>query len=105
MADISVDELARWRAERTDFAILDIREAWELQMSSLPEAAHVPMRSVASDPSVVPRDRDVVLVCRSGSRTGMLADHLEALGFGNVFSLEGGMNEWARRIDPSMKQY
>ena len=105
MADITVDELVRWRAERTDFTILDVREPWELEMSSLPEATNLPMRQVAGDTSVVPRDRDVVLICRSGSRTDMLADHLGRLGFTNIFSLTGGLNEWARRIDPSMRQY
>ncbi|MDQ2992770.1 MAG: rhodanese-like domain-containing protein [Candidatus Eremiobacteraeota bacterium] len=105
MAEITCDELARWRSERSDFAIIDVREPWELQMSSLADATNVPMRQLAGDTSVVPQDRDVVLICRSGSRTDMLAEHLGTLGFTNIYSLEGGLNEWARRIDTSMKQY
>ncbi len=105
MATITCDELARWRSERTDFAIFDVREPWELEIAALPDATNLPMRQLASDTGVVPRDRDVVLICKSGGRTDMLADHLGTLGFTNIYSLEGGLNEWARRIDTSMKQY
>jgi rhodanese-related sulfurtransferase len=103
--NIIPEELARWRTERSDFAIFDVREAWELEQSSLPDATHIPMQQLAADTGVVPRDRDVVLICRSGGRSDMLADHLGTLGFTNIYSLEGGLNEWARRIDPSMKRY
>ena len=82
--EISPGELARWRAERSDFAIFDVREAWELEQSSLPGAIHIPMQQLAADTSVLPRDRDVVLICRSGGRTDMLADHLDEALLGSA---------------------
>ena len=85
--------------------IVDVREQWELEFSHLPDAKNITMATVIQNPQLIPKDRDVVLVCRVGSRTGRLAEWLENAGYTNIFSLDGGMNEWVRRFEPSMREY
>jgi len=44
-------------------------------------------------------------MCRSGNRSGSACELLEKEGFTNVANLKGGINEWARKIDPSLPIY
>jgi rhodanese-related sulfurtransferase len=48
---------------------------------------------------------EIIVICRSGSRSGKACEMLEENGFSNVANLKGGMNEWALKIDPSLPQY
>lgn len=105
MSDISVEELARRRGVDADLTIVDIREPWEIEICSLPEAQLIPLRAIAADPSLIPRDREVVLVCHAGGRSDQLATFLTARGYDRVRSLRGGLDQWAIDIDPSMTRY
>jgi rhodanese-related sulfurtransferase len=63
------------------------------------------MRTLASDPTLIPQDREVVLVCHVGGRSDHLAAYLTARGYANVRSLRGGVEAWASEIDPTMARY
>jgi rhodanese-related sulfurtransferase len=105
LSDISVEELARRRGVDADLTIVDIREPWEIEICSLPEAQTISLRTIAADPSLIPRDREVVLVCHAGGRSDQLATFLIARGYDRVRSLRGGLDQWAIDIDPSMTRY
>ncbi len=53
----------------------------------------------------VPRDVPVVVYCRSGSRSATVVRWLENDGYTNAVNLAGGINAWAREIDPSVLIY
>lgn len=72
---------------------LDVREPGEWQAGRIPGAVHMPMREVAHRASELPRDRELIAVCRSGSRSGRVARALEQAGY-RVANLEGGMKAW-----------
>lgn len=105
MTDITVEELARRRREGEAITVIDIREPWEVAICSLPDAIAIPMATLAADPARIAPDREVVLVCHAGGRSDRLAAMLVARGYTNVRSLRGGIDEWARTIDPSMARY
>jgi rhodanese-related sulfurtransferase len=55
--------------------------------------------------SEIPLDRDVIVYCHTGVRSGQATQFLRGVGYRRVWNLEGGIAEWAERIDPGMAQY
>ena len=105
MSDITVEELARRRAADDAPMLVDIREPWEVKICALPDSKTIPMRTLAADPSLIPNDREVVLICHAGGRSDHLAAFLTAHGYGNARSLRGGLDAWAVHVDPTMERY
>lgn len=85
--------------------LIDVREAWELDIARLPQALHVPMAEVPARLADIGRDRDVVVMCRSGGRSLNVARYLEAQGYPSVANLSGGILAWQRDVDPSLATY
>ncbi len=79
-----------------------MREPDETAVSVLPEALCVPMDTLPDRLSELPKDRDIVVVCRSGARSGACTRFLLDQGFVRVKNLRGGMIGWARTVDPSL---
>jgi rhodanese-related sulfurtransferase len=75
--------------------LLDVRELDEWEAGHAPEAHHLPMMEVPARMAEVPTDADVVVVCRSGGRSGQVVSYLQGNGWGNVRNLDGGMHAWA----------
>jgi len=53
----------------------------------------------------LPRDREIVVHCRSGARSAMVVKRLREKGFERVFNLRGGLLAWAEEVDPSLETY
>jgi rhodanese-related sulfurtransferase len=75
--------------------LLDVREPDEWAAGHAPGAHHMPMMEVPARMAEVPTDADVVVVCRSGGRSGQVTSYLMGNGWDNVRNLEGGMQSWA----------
>ncbi len=76
--------------------LIDVRESYEFKASHIEGAHLIPLGSLASHLVEVPRDRPVVLVCRSGSRSAYAIAFLRKQGYTNVENMTGGMNAWSR---------
>jgi DMSO/TMAO reductase YedYZ molybdopterin-dependent catalytic subunit/glyoxylase-like metal-dependent hydrolase (beta-lactamase superfamily II) len=74
--------------------LLDVREPTEWQAQRAPDALLIPMGQVCDRHDQLPRDRRIVVVCRSGGRSAAITDSLLAAGFDAV-NLAGGMCAWA----------
>lgn len=88
-----------WVAAHHDAArMIDVREAEELvsELGHIEGVEHVPLGLVPSAASTWDRSAPLVLVCRSGGRSGKAALQLGAMGFTRVASMRGGMMEWNR---------
>ncbi len=85
--------------------LVDVRESEELQISRFPSATHIPMGEIPGRVEELAEDGDLVIVCRSGARSGQVAAYLLSLGFTQVRNLETGINGWARTVDPSLPLY
>jgi molybdopterin/thiamine biosynthesis adenylyltransferase/rhodanese-related sulfurtransferase len=87
--------------------VVDVREADELAIVALPGAVHVPVREFGSGrvPDAVPRDRPVVLLCKSGVRSARALRVLRDAGWDDARHLEGGITAWVRDVDPSLPSY
>jgi molybdopterin/thiamine biosynthesis adenylyltransferase/rhodanese-related sulfurtransferase len=84
--------------------LLDVREPHEADISSI-GGTLIPKDVVRQRLNEVPHDVPVVVYCRSGSRSATVVRWLEDDGYSNVVNLAGGINAWAREIDPSIMIY
>jgi rhodanese-related sulfurtransferase len=75
--------------------LLDVREPDEWEAGHAPEAHHLPMMEVPARMGEVPTDTEVVVVCRSGGRSGQVVSYLMNNGWDNVRNLDGGMRSWS----------
>lgn len=77
-----------------DMFVLDVREADEWTAGHASSAVHVPMMEIPVRLDEVPRDRDVLVVCRVGGRSAQVVAFLQAQGYDRAVNLEGGMFAW-----------
>ena len=75
--------------------LLDVREPDEWTAGHAPGAHHLPMMEVPARIAEIPADTEVVVVCRSGGRSGQVVSYLMGNGWDNVRNLDGGMQAWA----------
>lgn len=85
--------------------LVDIREDWELAIASLEQAVHIPMGELPDRMEELPRDRDIVLLCRSGMRSAQVTRFLQQEGYERVWNLAGGILAWSEQLDPSLTPY
>ncbi len=85
--------------------LIDVREPWELDICHLDGAAHIPMRRIPGALAQIDAARPVVVVCHHGIRSQQVALYLEHHGFQQVLNLRGGIDAWARDVDPGMATY
>lgn len=86
-----------WVAEHFDeVRVIDVRERNELvgQLGYIAGVEHVPLGQLADASKDWDRDDKIVVLCRSGGRSGRAARALESTGFGRVASMAGGMIKW-----------
>lgn len=107
MQELQVTELARWLSDdaRQRPILLDVREPWEVAIAKLPGSVHIPMRELGARIDEVARDRPVVCVCHHGRRSLQVAHYLANNGFGPIYNLTGGIDAWAREVDPGCPSY
>jgi adenylyltransferase/sulfurtransferase len=102
--DITPQELSQQLAGGADVVLVDVREPYEWNAGHIDGALHIPMNQVPQRLAEIPKDRDVVMICRSGGRSGHVQQHLlQQQGYTRVKNLTGGMQGWAREVDPSMR--
>lgn len=103
--EISPAELAERLKDGRPVCLLDVREAVEQQISNLPGARNIPLMNLPAMLSDLDRGTEIVVYCRTGVRSARAADLLLKEGFKNVKNLRGGINAWAREVDPDMMVY
>ena len=99
------EELARKLDEGETVVVLDVREAWEVDLGTLPNTLWIPLDELAARIEEVPTDREVVCVCHHGVRSAFAARALAAAGHPRVFNLRGGVDRWHREVDGDFPTY
>ena len=80
--------------DREDVVVLDVREQWEYDEGHIPGVTLIPMGEVANRLAEIPTDKEVIVTCRSGNRSGQVTDFLRQQGFDNVHNMDGGILAW-----------
>lgn len=103
---ISVQGLAEKLAQGEDIFLLDVRERPEYELCHLEGAILIPVGMIPNNRKRIPTDRPVVVYCHHGIRSANVAQYLYTQdGLTNLYNLEGGINAWARDIEPEMAVY
>jgi sulfur-carrier protein adenylyltransferase/sulfurtransferase len=103
--DITAGELSERLKKLEPLHLIDVREPHELEISSLEGAQLIPLGQMAARLSELDSAREIVLFCKSGTRSTRALELLSSAGFRKVKNLKGGINAWAREVDPSLPVY
>lgn len=105
MKEITVKELKEKIDNGDAFQLIDVRESHERAFTNI-GGDHIPMGKIMSSVDKIDRDKDVVVYCRSGSRSGQVVGFLETqYKINNLFNLKGGILAWSEEIDAEIKKY
>jgi rhodanese-related sulfurtransferase len=107
MKQIRPADLSVWLADaqRPKPLLLDVREPWEFETCNIAGSLHIPMAQVSARAGEVDSEADVVVICHHGGRSMQVAMFLERNGFSRVHNLAGGVDAWAKTVDPAMPVY
>jgi len=79
---------------KNNHVLIDVRTPGEFKSGHVAKAKNIPLNTISKKMSSIPKDKTVVLICRSGSRSGMAARQLANAGYENVINLKGGVMRW-----------
>jgi adenylyltransferase/sulfurtransferase len=92
---MTVEELLAWRVRQVPHVLIDVREPSEHAVDCIERATLMPLGSLASTIDALPRDRPVVVHCRTGARSARAVAMLRAKGI-DARNLAGGIEAWRR---------
>lgn len=85
--------------------VLDVRNPNEFAICRIPGTTLVPLPELPSRLGEVPRDREVIVHCKSGMRSAKAIEFLKQQGYTKLVNLTGGILAWADTVDPGMTRY
>jgi rhodanese-related sulfurtransferase len=111
--EINVNELSQKLQSDEKFILLDVRELTELDYAKLTDSRLevTPMSQLAREgtkalsESAQSQDATIYVLCHHGNRSGQVTAWLAQQGWNNIFSVRGGIDEYARKIDSSIGFY
>ena len=103
--ELSPAELKQRLDEREPLVLLDVRQDWETRLCKLDNALHIPIEEIELRTEELDPAAEIVVYCHQGVRSAAVAEYLRSLGFAKVRNLAGGLDAWARTVDPSMRRY
>ena len=80
-----------------DVVVIDVREPWEYNEGHIPGVKLIPLGTLPNRMNEIPKDKTVILTCRSGNRSGQAFRFLREQGFDNVHNMEGGILAWEKQ--------
>lgn len=87
-----------------DLFILDVREPIEYEIANI-GGALIPQGEVPERLAEIDPEREIVVFCRSGQRSQVIAEFLQAAGYPRVANVAGGILAWSEEIDPSVYEF
>jgi rhodanese-related sulfurtransferase len=104
--EISAGQVQSMRKRAEVFTLLDVREPWELAKASMEGSKIIPMGEVTTraQEELNPEEH-IVVVCHHGVRSLTVTSWLRQQGFEKAQSMRGGIDGWARTVDPKVPLY
>ena len=85
--------------------LLDVREPWEVALAAISGSVCIPLHEIPARWKELDAKSEIIVMCKVGGRSQRVAEFLSAQGFGQVSNLRGGIDAWARDVDPSVVAY
>lgn len=98
-------EALQQRLRDGDIRVLDIRPAADRALAPFPGAHEVLDEDSLPHLAALPKDTSLAFLCHHGNSSQQAAEHFRGLGFRRLFNVEGGIDAWSQRIDPSVARY
>ena len=106
MPEMTVTELKQRMDAGDDIQLIDVREADEVAIASIPNAIHIPLGQVLARASEIDPARETVIHCKMGGRSARAIEALKRSGHeGNLINLKGGITAWSNEVDPTVPKY
>lgn len=105
MKTLSPEQFMQWLSEGRALQVLDVREPWEYDIVRFEPSMLVPLRTLAAKVPVLDTTKPVVVYCHHGTRSLMACTILVRQGHPEVYNLTGGIDYYARSVDPGMTRY
>jgi len=104
--EISAGQVKALLKQGGKLTLLDVREPWELEKAHLDGSKNIPMGDIPTRANQeLDPDEHIVVVCPHGVRSLSVTNWLRQQGFEKVQSMRGGIDGWARTVDPKMPLY
>jgi adenylyltransferase/sulfurtransferase len=104
-AEITVEELKKRMDRKESLFVLDVRNPNEFQICTIPGTVQLPLPELPQRFAELPRDREIVVHCKSGMRSAKAIQFLKEQGFTKLVNLQGGILAWAEKVDTTMPKY
>ena len=106
-SSITPGELRDLMDSGKELALIDVREQVEWDINHIEGAQLIPQSSMDSGEGLakVPRDRMLVLYCKTGVRSAQVLAAVKKAGFAEAVHLQGGIVAWAEQLQPDMVMY
>ena len=98
-------EFVRRRESGELWTLLDVREAWEIDIARTEQTTDIPMAEIPARMAELDASQPVAVLCHSGGRSAQVANFLSQNGFDHVANIAGGINAWSLEVDDSIPQY
>ena len=98
MKTIDVTELKKMISDKEDFSLIDVREENEFEADNI-DGILIPLGEIPSRMNEIPKNKKVIVHCRSGVRSANAIQFLEQNGYDNLHNLEGGIIAWTQAND------
>lgn len=103
--EITPTELKKRIDAGENLFVLDVRNPNEFQICRIPGTTLLPLPELPTRVAEVPKDREVIVHCKSGMRSAKAIEFLKAQGYTKLVNLTGGILGWADKVDPGMTRY
>lgn len=103
--DITPGELEAQLKAGTSLCLVDVREPHELEISHMDGTRNIPLGQLAMRSHELDPQDEIILICKAGVRSTRALHILLGAGFRKLHNLQGGLNAWAKEIDPSQPVY
>lgn len=104
MKEVTVQELKAKMDANEDFQLIDVRERNEYDYCNI-GGELLPMGEIMLNLDKVAKDKEVIVHCKSGGRSGSIVSALMSRGYTNVANLKGGILAWSAEIDSTVPTY
>ena len=97
--------------------LLDVREQWEFDYCHIEGSVLIPMGELPAEldsfdtemdagiDADLDHEREIIMICHHGIRSRQMGYYMEQAGFSSITNLDGGVEQWAKDIDKTMKRY
>lgn len=91
---IDIDTYVQEYQGQNNHVLIDVRTPDEFKSGHVAKSKNIPLNTISKKMGNIPKDKPVVLICKTGTRSGMAARQLLGAGYENVINLKGGVTRW-----------